>query len=376
MQINRQNYEQYFLLYADGELSRSERNAVQQFVTENKDLAIELEMIQATILPKEEIKLLDKNFLYKGVDKKTEEQLLLKLDNELPIKELAAIDALIHNDSTVKASYELLTKTTLDKNETIIFEHKNLLYKKEKDNVVPFGYLRWAAAAMLIGVALFTGVKMYNNKNNIEPSMVDAGQQNKKENNIQSPIEIKNNTNNKTSTKNIAQNNNAATTPTQSITNNTININSENNFVEPSQKNVNPKNIVTNNNNQRITNKNEENNISNNQNNFITKEDVIIPPINTTTAQVNPTAIAKNTSVETKVNTERLYELENTYAYQNVVLKEEENTENKIFYMDESKVKKSKVGMFFKRIKTAVQKTAKVKPGNSLQVAGFEISGN
>lgn len=376
MQINRQNYEQYLLLYADGELTASQRIIVQQFVAEHKDLSIELAMIQAAILPIDEIRLTDKNFLYKGVDYKTQEKLLLKLDNELPTLALADVDILINTNTNTKEAFELLEKTRLDKNEKIVFEHKHLLYKKERDNVVVFGYLRWAAAAVFIGIALFTGIKFFNNKNTTDTAIAITPDTKNVENrtinntgNDNVPNKIEN-----TIANNVAQNNDAITTPNQKNTIQNLVISKQNNT--ETQKNVNNKNIVTNKNYQRITNNKEENNTNNNQNNFIANNEIVIPQQNNTVVE-NNTLIAKTSTTNNTINTERLYELENTYAYQNVVQKlEEDNVENKILYMDESKVKKSKVGMFFSKIKKAVTKSAKVKPGSTIQVAGFEISAN
>jgi hypothetical protein len=50
MQINRQSYEEYFLLYADGELNESEKKAVEEFIDQNPDLAAELSIIQETVV--------------------------------------------------------------------------------------------------------------------------------------------------------------------------------------------------------------------------------------------------------------------------------------------------------------------------------------
>lgn len=49
MHINRQSYEEYFLLYADGELNESEKKAVEEFIDQNPDLAGEMSLIQETI---------------------------------------------------------------------------------------------------------------------------------------------------------------------------------------------------------------------------------------------------------------------------------------------------------------------------------------
>jgi hypothetical protein len=50
MQINRQTYEEYFILYADGELNESEKKAVEQFIQHNPDLAGEFGLIQDTVM--------------------------------------------------------------------------------------------------------------------------------------------------------------------------------------------------------------------------------------------------------------------------------------------------------------------------------------
>jgi hypothetical protein len=44
-------------------------------------------------------------------------------------------------------------------------------------------------------------------------------------------------------------------------------------------------------------------------------------------------------------------------------------------YMDEDDVKRSKAGGFFRKVKRFVARTANIKSGNTLQIAGFEITG-
>ena len=89
MTINRNNYEQYFLLWVDGELSPEEMIAVERFIEEHPDLAEELSLLQDTkLVPEEQV-------VFKG-----KEQLLKQSTNEISLNNyetwfLLFIDALV-----------------------------------------------------------------------------------------------------------------------------------------------------------------------------------------------------------------------------------------------------------------------------------------
>ena len=63
--INRNNYEGFFLLYVDNELSAAEKNDVEKFVEENADLKNEFLQLQQVVLPADEIIFTGKIDLYK-----------------------------------------------------------------------------------------------------------------------------------------------------------------------------------------------------------------------------------------------------------------------------------------------------------------------
>ena len=62
--INRNNYEEYLLLYLDGELSQGETLQVEAFLGANPDLAEELQLLKQTILqPEAELRFENKHCL-------------------------------------------------------------------------------------------------------------------------------------------------------------------------------------------------------------------------------------------------------------------------------------------------------------------------
>ncbi len=369
MYINRNNYEDFFLLYADGELRADERKAVEDFVAANEDLKVELEMLQATVLPAEEIFFADKSFLYKEIvfDSAIQQQLLLKIDNELCEKDLAIVNGLLASDAETNKQYNILLSTKLDASENIVFENKHLLYKKEKDNVVVFRFARWAAAAAIIGFGLFFGIKLISENKLIGTEIATAKKpaQENKSTTKAAKTDLQNNTlintvtaiapEQNVDTKQIkdAENVLAATTKDKLPNKKSIIVAKENSIVE--QEMVQPKEEIA------TLNK---------------TKDLPVQKMVNEVKQPEQIAIAKTTTVEKLkqlIANENIVPLENTYA-QTVVNTNTETNENKILYMDEDEVKRSKVGGFFRKIKRVVQRTANLKTGTSLQIAGFEIA--
>lgn len=171
MTINRNNYEEFFLLYVDNELSAREKNAVDVFLTENPDLQEEMLMLQQSILIPDDAVFTDKESLLKPetIDSKMQEQLILMLDNELDKKAKANLLKSIETDAAAKQEWEILQQTKLSAEDSIIFKDKAILYKEEGGRVISIKWWRIAAAALLIGFGVW-GVLNYSNKaGDIEP---------------------------------------------------------------------------------------------------------------------------------------------------------------------------------------------------------------
>ena len=357
MLITRNNYETFFLLYADDELCAEERIAVENFVADNEDLRGELNMIIAVILPADDCTFTQKDLLYKNsfVDGSLQEKLLLKIDNELSAEELTALSKIVSVNQTALKEQNLLLSVKLDASEIVICPQKELLYKKERDTVVIFKMLKWFAAAVLIGFGLFFSFSIYNKKP-LTNNIVAVKQYN-------NPIY---NEPDKISSK-VGQN--IAVVKLDSPNSAKENINKlQNQIVAINKKENTQKDII-------------EKIIEVEQKGLASNKDVqkTIHPTGSivigNASQPQTASITKPENVHVALSNENIVPQETTYA-QAVSFTNNETSNNKILYMDEEDVKRSKVGGIFKKLKRMIERTAKIKTGNTLRIAGFEIETN
>ncbi len=168
MNINRFNYEEYFLLYVDNELSTEERREVDSFVRENSDLREELEMLmQSVIRPDKKLIFDNKASLIKTASPvnpvneiNCEEYFILYGDNELTNEEKDWVEQFVYRHPQFQASFELFQAARLETPSEIVFPHKESLYRQEKDDRVIV--MRWWKIAVAAAIVLaFTGSAYY-----------------------------------------------------------------------------------------------------------------------------------------------------------------------------------------------------------------------
>lgn len=155
MTINRQNYEEWFLLYVDNELTIHQRMEVEMFAGQHPDLAAELASLQQAVLPPEHQGLGDTSFLKinpgAAIDiTNYEEQFLLYVDNELDAAGRQAVEQFITRHPAYQTKLLQLQQAVLTP-EPIACPRKSGLYKRES-RVVSFYLTRLALAAALLGV--------------------------------------------------------------------------------------------------------------------------------------------------------------------------------------------------------------------------------
>ena len=163
MNIDRHNYEEYFILYWDNELTNEQKQLVKQFVQQNTDLEGEFILLgQTHFSPDENISLPNKEFLIKEEYANRQELFLSYIDNELNAIEKSAIEKFIAVDPPAQRELALLQKTKLQP-EKIVFPDKSKLYRREeKTPVVRMVWFRVAAAAAIILVGSLITVQLLN----------------------------------------------------------------------------------------------------------------------------------------------------------------------------------------------------------------------
>jgi len=387
MNINRHNYETFFLLYVDKELSAPDRKAVEVFVQENPDLQMELDLLQATVIKADDIVLNKKDWLYRE-DEITalQEDLLLYADDELTASDKRSVEALLAIDKKARAEWAVLQQTKMQPDMAVVFADKASLYRHEAGRVVVLRWWRAAAAAILLGFGIFTGVSIYNNNYKTKPGSAElaagqkvipgqpgSGSPEKKNTAIEESPENSNRENviatHLPESKNSGANENGKTAVVKNNNRNgvtvkdnltvlqTVNDKPGNNLPKPNLENINsnPRNetivayvLPGNNNSGKVSGSN----------------DAVV--------KTNPKENIINTIV-TNTNNGRSDAAVKAMLVSNTTTANDENN-NRYLDVDDDKQKRTALGGFLRKAKRVLERTANVNTGEGIKVAGFEIA--
>ncbi|MBO9658031.1 MAG: hypothetical protein J7527_04330 [Chitinophagaceae bacterium] len=176
MNIDRNNYEEFFILYLDNELSASDRRLVEEFAAANPDLQAELDLLmQSKLTP-------DMDITFSGKDAllKTENELsagttsmLLYIDQELPSSEKTSFEQWLAQNPAAQKELNLLQQTKLQP-EHIVFPYKESLYRQEERRVIPIRWWRMAAAAVLL-LGISSAAFMFNQNRQAKTGLAETG---------------------------------------------------------------------------------------------------------------------------------------------------------------------------------------------------------
>ncbi|MEJ0106709.1 MAG: hypothetical protein WDO19_31010 [Bacteroidota bacterium] len=181
MKIDRHNYEEFFLLYVDNELTAEQKNSVHQFIQENPDLARELEILQQVTLKADDAIVFDgkEMLLRKETDSlinmtNYEEYLIAYIDNELTDAERIEFFKFAAAHPPVKEELDIYQQTKLQPEKEIVFANKEVLYRREeKVRVITMQWWKVAVAAAVILAIGITTITVLNKPAIVSPGVAD-----------------------------------------------------------------------------------------------------------------------------------------------------------------------------------------------------------
>lgn len=160
--IDLTNYETWFLLYADDELSAAEKEDVLFFVKQHPSLQQELNSFMEMRFTPAEEKQIDKSLLFSDnmemkiqVALKESELLFDYLDGELSPKEMVEINDRLEHDKNLRSSYNELINLKLKPDLLLVYPNKDELYKYERSKIIGWRKPLVAAASLIIAAGLF-----------------------------------------------------------------------------------------------------------------------------------------------------------------------------------------------------------------------------
>jgi len=169
MKINQHNYEHYFLMYIDNELSAEERAEVNDFIMQYPNYANKLEELQQLKINPDNIIYENKFSLYKLSEQ--DEQCITYLGNEMTNEEKASFESEISTDIYLQSNVKQWQATFITPPTTIEIDpnFKNSLYKKSaqiKPLWATTTFKRWASVAAIL--ILVIGFSLFNKENKQE----------------------------------------------------------------------------------------------------------------------------------------------------------------------------------------------------------------
>jgi hypothetical protein len=148
------NYEEFFILYMDNELSEDQMKMVDDFLAAHPDLKAEFGILMSTKLPLEEFSFDKKDLLAENMKLSSiDEELLLYIDNELPSDQKKTVELELASNKDYQLQHQVLLQTKLDSAEKIIYPNKKELYRRT-EKVISFKvWMRVAAAVVIIAIS-------------------------------------------------------------------------------------------------------------------------------------------------------------------------------------------------------------------------------
>jgi len=174
MKITRDNYEEYFLDYLEGNLDKNLVDDFIDFLRQNPDLKAELEMVAPVKIEMENFNFKGKEKLYKEkYDLETEFNLasVARLEGDLSEKDIEEFENYLSKHPEKQKEAVLFEKTRLKTDESIVFQKKRKLYHHSAGKTI----LLWStriAAVLVLAFMVYSLADILSTQNGVSENQV------------------------------------------------------------------------------------------------------------------------------------------------------------------------------------------------------------
>ncbi len=161
--INRNNYEAWFLDFAEGNLSEEKIYILNLFLRENPDLQEEFDEFNVILLDSDDLVFDKKASLKKNINLDKIEGLndfeilaINKLEGNITEEEENELNSMIHFSDELRIEADIFQKTKLKADTSVVYQDKEKLKRK---NVIPL-WIKYTGSIAAIGLLLFFVTKI------------------------------------------------------------------------------------------------------------------------------------------------------------------------------------------------------------------------
>jgi len=166
MNINRNNYEAFFVDYLEGNLDKKMVDDFIEFLQQNPDLKEELSLFETVSIENEEITFNKKELLLKekyDAEKEFNQAAIASLEGDISATEKVKFEKYLTSHPDKQEEAELFRLTKLEPDESVIFNKKQKIYRLSAGRTVLLWSMR-VAAVMIVVLSVYTFINKSSNK--------------------------------------------------------------------------------------------------------------------------------------------------------------------------------------------------------------------
>lgn len=154
-EINLQNQEEYFIRSVDGTLNNTEKDLLNNYLKQHPQFLAEFNLFQKTKLVAETSIVFEEKEKLKRIPETADNLLISAVEGLLSVEETVLFKQQLTVDPEMRKEFALYQQTILKAENSVVFENKEELKRKNRKTIQVFYYVSGIAAAVLLLFGLF-----------------------------------------------------------------------------------------------------------------------------------------------------------------------------------------------------------------------------